>query len=381
MPSEQVVPLLRELSSASLINEHTPGRYAFHDLLRTYALGLALNTDSDGQRRAATRRVLDHYLHTAHVAANLLDPGRDPITLGPYEAGVVPERLDSHRHALAWFTAEQAVLLAAVDYAAATGSDTHTWQLAWALDTYLDRQGRWHEHGAVQHAAIAAAERSADPLVQARAHRLLAFSRTQLGHFDEAYTHLRQALELSTRVGHTIGQAHAYRILGYVCERQGRPGDALDHARQALDRHQAAGHQHGQAAALNAVGWYHAVLGDHLRALTCCQQALALHQDLANTHGQAASWDSLGYAHHQLGHHAEAIACYQQALTLYRNLSDRHDEADILDHLGDTYHAAGATAAAHGAWQDALAILEQLDHPGADQVRTKLHDLDGAIPG
>src|SRR6204780_4440335 len=62
--------LLRELADAHLIAEHVPGRYAFHDLLRAYAAEQACDADSDTDRREATGRVLDHYLHTAaHAAA------------------------------------------------------------------------------------------------------------------------------------------------------------------------------------------------------------------------------------------------------------------------------------------------------------------------
>jgi len=40
------------------------------------------------------------------------------------------------------------VLLAAVEHAVATGFDTHTWQLAWTLETFLDRRGHWHDWAA-----------------------------------------------------------------------------------------------------------------------------------------------------------------------------------------------------------------------------------------
>jgi hypothetical protein len=56
--------LLTELAHFHLIAEHTPGRYAFHDLLRAYAGEQACAVDSDSVRRSATGRVLDHYLHT-----------------------------------------------------------------------------------------------------------------------------------------------------------------------------------------------------------------------------------------------------------------------------------------------------------------------------
>ncbi len=58
------------------------------------------------------------------------------------------------------------------------------------------------------------------------------------------------------------------------------------------------------------------------------------------------------------------------------NLGRRYEEAVLLIHLGDTHHATGNPEAARTAWQQALTILDQLDHPDADQVRTRLTALD-----
>src|SRR5688572_28310389 len=52
----------------------SPGRYTFHDLLRAYATEQVHTVDVDQQRHAATHRLLDHYLHTAHGADRLLNP-------------------------------------------------------------------------------------------------------------------------------------------------------------------------------------------------------------------------------------------------------------------------------------------------------------------
>jgi tetratricopeptide (TPR) repeat protein len=376
IPATTVRPLLAELTRASLLAEHTPGRYTFHDLLRAYATDLTHTTDPDQPRHAATHRMLDHYLHTAHTADRLLNPARDPVTLTPPQPGVTPQHPTDHEQAMAWFTAERAVLLAAVDHAAATGFDTHTWQLAWTLVTFLDRQGHWHDWAAAGSAAVAATGRLADPTAQAYAHRALASAYTRLGRFDDADTQLRHALDLYRQAGDQAGQARTHLNLTYLWERRGRPAQALDHARQALDLFRAAGHQDGQAQALNSVGWFHAHLGDHQQALTYCQQALTLNQELGNRYGQAGTWDSLGYAYHHLGRHAQAITCYQQALTLFRDFGDRYEEAGTLTRFGDTHHATGNPTAARDAWQHALTILTDLDHPDADTVRTKLLHLD-----
>jgi hypothetical protein len=50
----------------------------------------------------------------------------------------------------------------------------------------------------------------------------------------------------------------------------------------------------------------------------------------------------------------------------------RSNEASVLTHLGDARHAAGESALAREAWQRALAILDDIEHPDADQVRAKL---------
>jgi tetratricopeptide (TPR) repeat protein len=364
--------LLDRLVAAHLVDEHTPGRYTLHDLLRAYATQLAHTTTTDEDRRAATHRILDHYLHTAHSADGLLNPTRTPITLTGSQPGVTPEQPVDHAQALAWFTAEHAVLVAAIEHAAATGFDTHTWQLAWTLRPFLDRRGHWHEQAATSRTAVAAAERLADPTAQARAHLNLAGAYLSLGRLDDARTQLSHSLNLDRRAGNPVGQAHTHNALAYLWERRGHPGRALDHARRALDLFRAAGHQVGQARALNAVGWYLALLGDHQQALTSCRQALTLHKNLGTRQHQAHTWDSLGYAHHHLGQHTQAVASYHQALTLIRDVGDRHQEATTLTHLGDTHHAAGNPTAAHDAYHQALAILDDLDHPDADTVRAKL---------
>ncbi|HZO69839.1 MAG TPA: tetratricopeptide repeat protein [Kribbellaceae bacterium] len=373
---DAIPPVLAELTRASLLTQLTTGRYTFHDLLRDYATYLADSIDTDEQRHTATGRILDHYLHTAYPAARLLDPNRDPVPLALARAGVTPEQMSDHAQALGWFAAQRQVLLAAVTRAAATGFDTHTWQLASTLVTFLYRRGDWHDQVAVGRAAVAAAQRLADPTTEARTHRFLAGAYIRLGRFEDALTQLRHALDLDPRSSDQTQQAHTYFHLAYLWERRSQPARALPHARQALHLYQAAGHQAGQARALNTVGWYHTLLGEHQQALTHCQQAMTLFQQLGDRVGQAATWDTLGYAHHHLGQHTQAVTCYQHALTLSRDLGDRYAQAEVLTHLGDTHHATDYPQAARDAWQQALTILDDLDHPDAETTRAKLAALN-----
>ncbi len=70
-------PALAELTRAHLVTERVPGRFALHDLLRAYATETAGATDPEDYRLAARRRLLDHYLHTAYRADELLTRHRD----------------------------------------------------------------------------------------------------------------------------------------------------------------------------------------------------------------------------------------------------------------------------------------------------------------
>jgi predicted negative regulator of RcsB-dependent stress response len=62
----------------------------------------------------------------------------------------------------------------------------------------------------------------------------------------------------------------------------------------------------------------------------------------------------------------------QQCLTLRRELGDHYLEANTLIHVGDIYNAIGDLATARNHWQQALTILEQLRHPDAQKLNTKL---------
>ena len=136
--------------------------------------------------------------------------------------------------------------------------------------------------------------------------------------------------------------------------------------------YQAARYRCGEASALNAVGWFHAHLDNLADALSYCGRAAALHHEIGDPHNEAAALDSLGYIHRRLGQPDAAVRHYRAACALFRELGDRYEEAESLLSLGDTHAEAGDTGAARAAWRDALHILDALDPPEADRIRTRL---------
>lgn len=370
---------LAELLATNLVMEQVPGRYSFHDLVRTYAAEQAARLDDARHRRAARHRLLDHYLHSGQTAARALYGPWNELPLPPPEAGVVLEHLDRNT-AMAWFVAEQSVLAAAVHDDAGAGFESHAWRLAWTMTNFLEAHGRWRDWASMQRAALAAAHRVDDPTGQAHSHHGLGRACIWLDRLDEARLQLERAIAMFEALGERSAVANACFGLGFLDDRMGRDAEALAHTRRALELYRADGNLMGQAIALNNIGWSLAQLGEHAQALTYCTEALSLHQARDDRPGQASTWDSLGYINHQLADYPQAIACYESALALYEELSDQFSHADTLSRLGDTFYQARESTSARHAWQQALSALEKLRHPHAESVRAKLSGLNDRMP-
>jgi DNA-binding SARP family transcriptional activator len=371
VPAARSLTMLDELAEAQLLTEHQPGRYLSHDLLRAYAAELA-GHDDETERRLATRRLVEHYVHTAHAAARTLHPQRAAVTLAAAQPGVLPEPIADGEHAFRWLDAERPVLSSITVTAFADGLDAEVCQLAWALADYYERRGLLQDRAATGQLALKAAQRLGEEGVQAREHRGLGKVYGKLSRYTEAETHLEQAFQIAAGMGDFAGQGGALQNLAGVLSRQGRDSDALDLERRAVDLFRAGGRTDAEASALNAIGWRLARLGAPQSGLTYCQQALALQTEIGDRFTEPETWDSIGFIQHVLGDYSKAVDSYQKALDLFEQLGRRYWQADTLTHLGDTLTSAGDTDGGRRYWQEALAIFHELGHPDADKVRAKL---------
>src|SRR5215467_4696495 len=113
---------LDELYDQHLITEPVPDRYQLHDLLREHARIMAGEAGDAADSEAATRRLLDYYLHTALAAGQYFSTwasaGRPPLPGNP--PAQTPD-LSTLEQAAAWLETERANLHAAADYAATRG--------------------------------------------------------------------------------------------------------------------------------------------------------------------------------------------------------------------------------------------------------------------
>ncbi|MEU7786600.1 tetratricopeptide repeat protein [Amycolatopsis sp. NPDC049159] len=348
--------ILFALEEASLLTTDGRGRYAMHDLVRHYAAGLAPEGAAEDPD-AAVRRILDFYLHTAHRGDRALYPHSTSIALDPPATGVRALTL-TEENAMAWFEAEHACLLAAQRTASARELYGQTWQLAWAMDTYLHRRGRLDDYLAVWQLVRASADRLDDESQQALAARRLGHALARLRRWDAAMSHLDAALALASAIGDVENQANTHRIMAWVQGAQHHYARACAHAQDALRLYRSMGSGTREADALNTVGWYLAKQGRYGEALAHCQEALTLQLRHGDRDGTAATLDSLGHIAHQTGENDLAIDYYRQALALRREQGNAYEEANTLEGMSAAYVTSGRAEEARAAQEQALELFE-----------------------
>ncbi len=334
--------IMRELEDAHLVTQAVAGRYRMHDLVRLYASELGDPTEVD--------RLVDFYLRTAYAGDRLLAPQRDVVDI-PFET----QPFVGEAEVLAWFDVEHPCLMAAQQFAFTQGNYGVVPRLAWAMDNYLWRRGRWLDQLATWQLGLAAAEQLGDTEMRAKAHRILGATFTRAERFADAVHHLTQALALVTEPG---DQAYIHNYLAETWEHQGEFGRALDHAENALRLFETLDKPLWRADALNSVGYLEARLGRYDEARVHCEAALALYGNDSRYPGAPGALDSLGYIARHTGNPTQALDYYQQAQFLFHDIGNTYEEANTLSHLGDIYSTLGHSGEARQAWREAIALYE-----------------------
>jgi tetratricopeptide (TPR) repeat protein len=272
---------LAELSDGYLVTEHMPGRYTCHELLRAYAGELARARDTDDERRAALRRVLDHYLHSADAAARYLLPDRTPRTLRRPLPGVVPEGFRSPAEAEEWVRSERPVLLAAIGQAADEELSPHAWELPWIAGPFLRGAVSWQATAEALERVLVTTRRLDEVTGQAMAHGHLGWLRLRLGAYASAYEHLDAALPLARKLKDRRLVALMHLLRARVFRSQLLIIEALREAEQSLRLYRAVGDRFGEFRALTEVSWQLSLLGDRRGAEVFRSQAREMRRSLA----------------------------------------------------------------------------------------------------
>lgn len=384
------------LERAHLLQGVGSGRYAMHDLLRSYAGVLARDEDTAVDRAAAIDRLLGFYAATATEAVMLMYPAEHRHRRSVEAESVsMPELADAHE-AHAWLDDERANLMATAAYAVEHDRPGHCVVLSINLFRYLDSYGHLIDALALHERAERAAEPAGDRAGQGHAALGVGVVRYRLGLHEDASVCVARALELfedaeeligqgrahgarglidlrSSRfeqsiashgralalfeqAGDTCGQARALANLGHAQLQLGRWGDAVEHTERALALHREVGSTVDEATALSILGALEEKRGRYERAIQHSEQALALYRRIDSSYGEAGVLDGLASLHVRLGSPREAIDEFEGALTLFRELDEPYGEASALNGLGDAMLALGDTTAAIEHYDTALGV-------------------------
>jgi tetratricopeptide (TPR) repeat protein/transcriptional regulator with XRE-family HTH domain len=350
--------LLTELTRASLLTEHTLGRYTFHDLLRAYAREQARVHDTEQEQRAALTSLFDHYLAGAAAAMDALFPAekyrrpRVPTPVSP-----VPP-LPSPAAARDWLNAERASLVAVTTHTAGDWP-AHAVLLAATLYRYFETGGYHLDAQVVFAAALDAARKTGDLAAQADLLKKLGSFDMEQGLYRRGADELRSALDLYRQIGDQLGLAVTLQELGLAEDAQGRVGQAARQLGQALAISREIGDRLAQGKALTNLGDVIMRQGNYERAISLQQEALVIFREVGDRLGEAIALVNIGEVLRRQGHGQQAEDHLHRALTIFRELGSLNGEANALQSLGRTLQGRARCQEAAGLIRQALGIFRE----------------------
>lgn len=258
---------------------------------------------------------------------------------------------------LDWLTtleAEQANLLAALQWAETNGHFRAALRLCGALWRFWDQRGNVHQ--VRQQLEKILATNHTNDLIQAKAlltAGILAYLQTDN---ETAVNHLQQSLTIYQQHGDLTGWALAQHHLGFTAHRRGDFATARHHYQVALNQWQQQDHAWGMAETTSVLGQLAFRAADYTTAYLLQRQSLEIRQQLGDQRGIIFSLWCLGNVAYA---QQDYLLCRQynlQALTLAQMMDDKWSLPFCLE-------ALAYTAAAQAQWQKAahlLAIAEKL---------------------
>ncbi|HEY4454046.1 MAG TPA: BTAD domain-containing putative transcriptional regulator, partial [Pseudonocardiaceae bacterium] len=372
--------ILAALARVSLVQQHVPGRFRMHDLVRLYASEQAARDLPADVADAALHRLLDFYRHTAAIGNLVLDPFWDSVEMDECEPQVHPIPLADNPTTTAWFTAEEPNIQAAQRLAIRRGWHRDVWHLTWHTMVFRRQKALVWERLRAAQDGLAAAEALGDPTTRYLALRCLGACESQVGRHEDGIDHLNQALRIVDQ-GDIEGRAHILHSLDMAVARTTDRARGLDYAEQSLRLFRMLEQPVWVARKLNSVGWHAGLLGRYEQALAACTEALAITRAHGDRENEAATLDSLGTIAAATGQFRTALTRYSESLAIMEDLGASYRIEDILDHLAAAYLGLGQPERAREHWRQALRLYRShYRYSMADQVEVQLATLDKQSP-
>ena len=376
IPLARAETILENLLDARLLYQPRPDRYALHDLVRNYAVRASAARDDEVDRRAAIRRLLNYYLHTAAAAASRIHPGREEESVPVRAAVAGMPRLSDQMAALAWFDDEESSLLAAAEYVAAEGMDEHGSRLPRFLANFLQIRDKLHSHVDLLWNGVAAAQRLGDATLEGRNLSALSAALWQLGECVQAYQYMSNVLAIAVRTGDRQGEGVCLSRIGLLCETTGNYQEAASYLERALTIHREDGNSFEESVALISVCSVNLALGDCEAAEAAARRALTLQRALDHRVYVVSALESLASARLWMGDCESALAHLAEALDIASLIGFHTGVAAVLVRYADTYRCLGDHS---DALKYANKVLDMLWTVKRPTIEVEVTNILGAI--
>ncbi|TWD79023.1 DNA-binding SARP family transcriptional activator [Kribbella amoyensis] len=368
-PVDEAEAVLGALAAANLVQEHQPGRFQFHDLLRLYA---EEHGAADPERSAALDRLLVDYLIRLNAASQAIAPRKIRLPSLPVVADAGLAEL-TPAEARTWLAAEQVNLVAAVS--ARAGRPEYTWHLADLLRGPLEADGHIADWREVVTTGLEVALEAGDPRATGSMYRSRGSLYASLGRLEDSEADLLEAARWFRRIGDRTGEISALNSLGISTAFMGRVSVAYDYCRQAYEAAKEAGLQHQTAMTLGNLAAILHQLGRPRESLAAATEARQLQADLGVGPGESSTLHTMAVAQQSLGLLDEALAAMTIELEAVERLGDPRDVAQSLEALATIHRDRGEFEAAEAAALQGVALAIEVQDPMTEaHLRTTLGD-------
>ncbi|GAA1902355.1 BTAD domain-containing putative transcriptional regulator [Streptomyces sodiiphilus] len=360
---ERTEEILETLLDVHLLGSAERGRYAFHDLVRSFARSLC-GPDTEKHDHEAVTRLLNYYIATAENACDLLFPKRPRLShLLPDATTAYHTEFATADQALAWLDTNRVSLLAAVRLAGERQLHRHAACLPRSLSYHSHLRNYPGELLEAYRTSVDSARRLNEPALLVLVLTNLANLHWKLGNFFDGTTVLKEAREIAAGIEDREGVAYCLSQLGTFYNSLGRLEEALDSLTEAVRTHRELGAPAEEALALSNISSVLGRLGRFEKSAEAAAEALAVQERIGETNDKIDALANLSAAHLGLGRPERALECLEKAQDLCEMLRRPANTVVVLAHLADVWVRLGGLDRAAGYAERALRLAEANSSP------------------
>ncbi|NYI93271.1 tetratricopeptide (TPR) repeat protein/transcriptional regulator with XRE-family HTH domain [Amycolatopsis endophytica] len=353
--------LLERLYDGHLLTQPSAGRYAFHDLVKSFASEKILDALAPSDRSAAFGRLLDFAVRTTELADRLIAPLRYRPAIEPAVDAPAPLDLATEREALDWLRLEWPNLVALCRAAGENGHPTRCWQLAYLLRTFYFLAKLWDAWCDTHRWARSAAEADGDRWALAVTTANLGVGLIDRGDIEAASVCYREALARYREIGDEHGESTVLAHQGWARHYLGDHAGALADLREALGFYERADNVRNAAITRRGIALVLTTAGRPGEAAAIAEATLEVFDGLGLRFDAVMSLNCLGWARFHSGEYERAADAYREALRRAESCGSPHEAARAHTGLGNIAHATGDREEAAVAWD-----LADETHPDLD---------------